>query len=526
MLFMLSPQPAPSRIRLRVCRSCEASNEAEAKHCTQCSAGGLSQAISAYPDGSIILGKYRVEKLLGCGGMGVVYQAKHLALQRKVAIKCIHPHMVTDSEVLARFQREAMATSSIDHPNVLRVNDLDLSEDGSPLLVTELLIGRDLDRVLRQGESLPVGRIISLLTQTLEGLYVAHQKGILHRDLKPANLFITEQDGKEQIKIVDFGLAKLLGQSHEQLTSAGVSMGTPAYMSPEQVRGEPLDPRADLWSVGVILYQMLTGRLPFTGDSPVSTAMSVLKGDFLDSPRDTPEGPRRDLWALCKSAISLEKERRPASAKEFRDQLQEIWAAHTLPSEELPAKKSLTRESPRALYTVSALAFAGLFAFLAVSFWPQPTPAGAVAAPHTAAVKPPQSTSAPALPKPVELQTQSEPASAPETKPAALLINKPKNPPKEPKETPAGGLQVPPGQSKFSYAKGLLLSGKTKDATTLLTEVVQAEPNNSSAHRWLGDAYLKLGKKSQAIAQWKEFLRLDPSHSDAKRVKEQIQTNQ
>ena len=261
--------------------------------------------------------------------------------------------------------------------------------------------------------------------------------------------------------------------------------------------------------------------LPFNGDSPMSTAMSVLKGDLQDSPQDTPAGPRRDLWLLCRAAISQDKERRPATAKEFRERLQEILAAHTLPALEDTPPKNLKKESPRAWYALGALVLVAGLAFFGVSTWLQDKPAAAPITPRTAEVKTPQSTSSPVLPDAAKLTPQSAPATL------ALSATKPTKPkPTEPKELNKNLLEVPAGQSKFSYAKGLFLSGKIKDAATLLAEVAKEEPNNSSAHRWLGDAYQKLGKKSQAVAQWKEFLRLDPGHSEAKRVKEQIENNQ
>ncbi|MBZ5720772.1 MAG: protein kinase [Acidobacteriia bacterium] len=229
------------------------------------------------------LGPYEIVSLLGAGGMGEVYRARDSRLKREVAIKVL-PHALTrDAERLRRFEQEALATAALNHPNILAVFDIGTS-DSSPYVVSELLEGETMRERLRTG-SIAVRKALDYALQIAHGLAAAHEKGIVHRDLKPENLFITK-DGR--VKILDFGLAKLTQAepgAHTTLptathgTEAGVVLGTAGYMSPEQVRGLTLDARSDIFSFGAILYEMLSGKRAFHGDTPADTMSSILKED-------------------------------------------------------------------------------------------------------------------------------------------------------------------------------------------------------------------------------------------------------
>lgn len=230
------------------------------------------------------LGPYEIVSLLGAGGMGEVYRARDSRLKREVAIKVLPRALTLDADRLRRFEQEALATAALNHPNILAVFDIGTS-DSSPYVVSELLEGETLRERLRSG-SIGVRKALDYALQIAHGLAAAHEKGIIHRDLKPDNLFITK-DGR--VKILDFGLAKLTQAdpgSHTSMatvthggTEAGMVVGTAGYMSPEQVRGIALDARSDIFSFGAILYEMLSGKRAFHGDTPADTMSSILKED-------------------------------------------------------------------------------------------------------------------------------------------------------------------------------------------------------------------------------------------------------
>ncbi len=227
------------------------------------------------------LGPYEIVSPLGAGGMGEVYRARDARLSRIVAIKVLPESLATDADRLRRFEQEALATAALNHPNILVVFDIGKS-GSSPYVVSELLDGETLRERLRSG-AIPVRKVLDYAVQIARGLAAAHEKGIIHRDLKPENLFLTK-DGR--IKILDFGLAKLNQidpENHGSMdtvthgTQAGMVMGTAGYMSPEQVRGIALDARSDIFSFGAILYEMLSGKRAFHGDTPADTMSSILK---------------------------------------------------------------------------------------------------------------------------------------------------------------------------------------------------------------------------------------------------------
>ena len=244
------------------------------------SSAGDSLMAAVLPEGTEIGSRYRVVQLLGRGGMGAVYRVWDEELNRDVALKLIRPEIAADADVIERFKREIQLSSRVTHKNVLRVYDLG-EADGTRFLTMQFVEGRDLSSLIKELGPLPVPRLISLFRQICKGLQAAHEQGVVHRDLKPQNIMV---EGTDNLLITDFGLAKNLGAS--AMTEMGALMGTPAYMSPEQVRGQAVDKRSDIYSLGVILYEMASGKTPFAGGSVFEVMMRRLS---------TPPRPLGDL---------------------------------------------------------------------------------------------------------------------------------------------------------------------------------------------------------------------------------------
>jgi serine/threonine-protein kinase len=241
--------------------------------------------------GQILGDTYEVTRMIGEGGMGRVYEARHVRLGRRFALKVLHTQFANDPESVARFRREATAAAAVASPHVAQVVDAHATRDGRPYLVSELLTGEELGTVLKREGSLEVGRAVAIARQVARGLAAAHAAGVVHRDLKPENVYLVRgPDGREFAKVLDFGIAKSI-TGDGSLTRTGMVLGTPAYMAPEQARSSSgLDHRVDVYALGAVLYRALTGRLAFTGDDPGTTLTSVL----YDEP-ERPKALRRDL---------------------------------------------------------------------------------------------------------------------------------------------------------------------------------------------------------------------------------------
>jgi len=272
--------------------------------------------------GKTIVERYRVDEALGVGGMGAVFRGRHLGLKRDVAIKVLHPDLTRDPEISKRFDREAHSASRLDHPNCLRVTDVGSTEDGVKFMVMDLLSGGELaDRL---GAPIPPDRAVLMVLQILRGLEHAHDNGVIHRDVKPENIFITrDHENREVLKLVDFGIAKLAGGTggnDTRMTKAGLIFGTPAYMSPEQAMGVEADARADLYSVGVILYEMLSGSPPFESDDPVKLVRMQVSRD----PPPLPDTVPPLLAAMVMKFLAKDRDDRFQTAAEAREHLELI----------------------------------------------------------------------------------------------------------------------------------------------------------------------------------------------------------
>lgn len=324
----------------QTCPHCGASCKEDHHYCPACGfpIATLGSSESDKLIGRTLPGGYHILDLISVGGMGRVYRAEQSVLGRTVAVKIIHPHLLSDENSAIRFMTEARAASQLNHPNSISVFDFGRTEDGQPYLVMEFLRGKDLARVAYEEGPLPFSTIVDVLRQALAALAEAHDHGIVHRDLKPENIILEPlRRGGNFVKVVDFGLAKLKADSPGTgVTSPGIVCGTPDYMAPEQGRGDPIDGRSDLYAVGVILFQLLTGRLPFEAESPTQVVMMHLSIPPPD-PRQVAPGRKipDPLVAVTMKALDKSADRRYQDALEFADALAEALAeAESMPPEQ------------------------------------------------------------------------------------------------------------------------------------------------------------------------------------------------
>jgi serine/threonine protein kinase len=263
-------------------------------------------------------GKYRIERVLGEGGMGIVFEARHLRLEQQVAIKCLLPALAHDQALVARFEREARAAARLRTRNVVKILDVETHATGVPYMVMEMMRGRDLDVESRElGGTIPAEQLIPWIVQVAGALYEAHGAGIVHRDIKPSNIFIAEEPGERVAKLLDFGIAKAAqivpGITYTQV---GAICGTPQYMSPEAVRDEALDGRTDQWALGILCYEMLSGRVPFDATAFTALAIQVVNTVPVPLQQLRPDLPA-DLCAVIMRAIEKRVEDRYADMAGF-----------------------------------------------------------------------------------------------------------------------------------------------------------------------------------------------------------------
>jgi len=282
--------------------------------------------------GTLLVGKYRIVRILGKGGMGVVYEGVHVELDKRIAIKMMLEKYSEDGEAMARFRREALAATRIGNPHIIDIIDFGVSPEGRPYVVMEYLVGQSLgDIIKRSGPMLPY-RAVKIMRQTLRAVGAAHAKGIIHRDLKPDNIFIVNQpvdneEDRDFVKLLDFGISKIVDTAAEiaatKLTTTGMVMGTPLYMAPEQAMGENTDHLADIYALGVILYEMLAGKPPFDGATYPILVAKLLTADpeLLSEARP---GTPAALVAAVHRALEKTPSSRFASCEAFAQALPQL----------------------------------------------------------------------------------------------------------------------------------------------------------------------------------------------------------
>jgi len=326
---------------------------------------GLQNSQEFQP-GMILRNKYEILARIGVGGMGAVYKGRHITFNELCAIKVVNDSIAGDKNFLQRFQTEAVVTRKLRHPNAVRVDDFDYTDDGRPFIVMELVEGRNIGEVLQNEGPLPVSRAVRIASQVAQALGAAHKLGFVHRDIKPGNIVLTTNDqGKEMAKVLDFGIAKLRqapgeAQSGVTMTSTGMVVGTPLYMSPEQFMGkkagEEIDGRTDLYSLGVVLYQMVTARLPFEGDTLYAIMMQHIEGNVRAPDELVPELKIPPVLSkVILKAIDKSRDLRFQNADEFIAALEPGSVENSASAPVGPPVMSASRVSPVSQNRISQL---------------------------------------------------------------------------------------------------------------------------------------------------------------------------
>jgi serine/threonine protein kinase len=408
--------------------------------------------------GTTLAGRYRIDALLGVGGMGAVYKATHVHMHKTVALKLLHPEMASVPEVLVRFEREAVAAASVTHPNLAAALDFGKLPDGAFYLVMEFIAGQLLREAL-SSSGMPAERVVGIGIQIAEALQAAHAAGVVHRDLKPENVML--RSGPElQVKVLDLGIAKvpIEATGGSALTQAGAVLGTPAYMSPEQAIGAKIDHRSDLYSLGVVLYEMVSGKPPFSdNDGPYA----AIARHIAEPPPALPVEVPTPLASLILQLLEKIAAARPQSASEVIQRLQEIDAGLTavaVPAIEPETPPASSVSQPTAarplLWRRPPVLAAVALTLVGMGAWLADTVSGDAPAPSSSAVVPNSSVAASTAP----LRATSAPkrtTSAAATAPTAARTSTASKPQqrkggkKQERKTGPGGIYIPPPKDWF-----------------------------------------------------------------------------
>nr|WP_276600440.1 MULTISPECIES: serine/threonine-protein kinase [unclassified Nannocystis] len=434
-------------------------------------------------EGEVLADRYRVYHRLGKGGMGEVYLAEHMDIGRKVAIKTLNAHLQDKPEIADRFMQEARTSSRVRHSNIVDITDFGKTDHGAPFFVMEYLEGEDLKSVLKRERVLPWERARDIILQVCAALAAAHAHGVVHRDLKPDNIYLIRQDDQELVKVLDFGIAKVISEAGDEMTQTGVLLGTPEYMSPEQAQEQPLDGRSDIYAMGVLMFRMFTGRLPFR-----AKAFMAVLGMHMQQPPPRPSevDPNHAVSERQEAVILRCLEKKPEDRYQTADELAaairaiDAAGAFDIHFEVVPAAPPRRLLGP-ALAAVGLAALVGLGVFLAVrppapQDMPEQTAPSLAAAP---AAEPPTTAAQPAPPTPAPEPTpvakpvpeDSPPPTSPE--PASKVAKKAKeSKEKEPrqaavaKSTPSKGPLAALGDAEIKAAAAGL-SGALKACSEL-----------------------------------------------------------
>jgi serine/threonine-protein kinase len=502
---------------VKTCPACQGSYPDEYAVCPQ--DGTPLQHAGCWAEGSVIRGKYRILGKVGRGGMGAVYKALHLAFGELRALKVIAPELLHDQLFVERFEHEAVITRKLQHPNAVRVDDIDEAEDGRPFIVMEFIQGKSLKKLIQEEGPLPVSRVCSITKQVASALDAAHRLGMVHRDIKPDNIALIESPEGELVKVLDFGIAKvkearLDATSGMTLTGTGVVIGTPQYMSPEQAkgkRGDELDGRSDLYSLGVVMYEMLAAALPFNAD----TTMEMLLA-HIEQPPQPIRTLRPELHASIASLTMrlLEKDpaRRPANAKALIEELEAtekgigpLGATRIVQ----PGVVVSRRESRWGIWVGIVVLLLGLGGSGAYFVSRHPFQSGKTPASATPGQRGGASQQTPGQPgshaQSPAATGSSGPASSSQVRTASAT-----SAPESPQRTTSAGQGIQRGPAHT--ASQTLPSGANVAPTGPAASTV--DPKKIKAAIALGESRFKDGKYDEAIKAYQEGLNLDPSNPE------------
>lgn len=509
--------------------------------------------------GVILAGKYEIGELLGKGAMGRVYRARQIGLDKHVAIKVLHRHLTGDARITRRFHREARAASRLAHPNSMQILDFGATEDGVLYIAMELLDGEDLQTIIDHDFPFSPRRVGALIVPVLRALEEAHRAGIIHRDLKPENVIvIADRSGQEHVKVCDFGIAKILdGEEGQSITIDGFVCGTPQYMAPEQARGDEIDHRSDIYAMGVVLYQMLCGTVPFSSENTLKT----ITQHVMDAPI-TPQRRRRDLEippgleAVCLRALTKDPAERWQSASAMADALEAAVSALGKEADRTPvsipppepaaeptaepaldtarpphhlAPSSNRPRAPRAwLGGVAVLTLVVGFVWLvrkpvpdaATTVHQVSTELAPIAAPIPVDDHVPPA--APLEPAPETLSDDDAPSAAIEPRAPARPQARRRRDLDEPSPTRAGPAQeaetVEPSSSPYETAfeegRRRFLGNDIPGAIRHFEDAANLMPQSAEVHKQLGRAYMRAGDVARSIAAYREYLSLAPNATD------------
>jgi serine/threonine protein kinase len=526
--------------------------------------------------------KYRALRKLGEGGMGIVYFAEHIDIKKKVAIKILHREHSSNPEFVARFQREAQAATKIRHPNIVDVTDFGETKDGLKFFVMEYLEGRSLADILAEKTFLPLPKAIKIITQVCKALHAAHSKGIIHRDLKPENIFLQKQeDGEEIVKLLDFGIAKITDIEPEakRLTRVGQIFGTPEYMSPEQAVGETIDYRTDIYALGIIMYEMFSGRLPFEAPSAVEIltkhigepppplrkqgsserihpaieqiVLKCLAKDPKDRYSSTLE-IIEDLWG-----IEIEIKKTPTPPDPLTKEIEEVWSQALSSITDKKDRKIINPPSRVNLkwlgIITGVLCLLGALLILKVSFTSHHTPKGTFTLPKKKPLPANLNEADKKIKTSTPLKIKSLPLKQPDIKEKVSFKTSPssfKRKELSKKENPRQN-QRDISKKSLRKARFYLKSGNITRAEKEFLNVLTIDPQNAEAIAGIGEvafqkenypkavrfakralkfnprsvryllnlglAYYRLSRYQNAIIQWEKVLQIQPQNLAAKR---------
>ena len=501
--------------------------------------------------GTLIAEKFEILDLLGEGAMGRIYRARHIALDREIAIKVLHKHLGGEDRVAKRFHREAKAASRLAHPNSVHIIDFGRTPDGILYIAMELLEGEDLQTILDHDHPLSPERIGGILVPALRAVEEAHRAGVIHRDLKPDNIIVWEdRTGREHVKVCDFGIAKILDpREGNSITVDGFVCGTPQYMAPEQARGDEIDHRVDVYAAGVVLYQMLVGKVPFGGDTALGIITKHLTDTAVPPHVRAPElGIPKSLEDIVTRAMSKDPAQRYQSAGEMADAIEAAVkalgdeakerlgqgpfdAARTKRERRIDESTARTLIAPStsgatpapsasASLRYAAIAGALVLAAFALVWWARrtdtPAPATSIATPPPTTIEVPPSTLVEAPPPSTIVEAppattvvvSPPPTTTTHVRPRPTTVTAP-----EPTTAPVVDGRTE-GQRAFAEGRRLFLANDVPGAIANFEEAARLMPNDGDVQKQLGRAYMRAGDVQRSVAAYRRYLALSPDAAD------------